>query len=482
MRAIQPVLIHVSVIAGALALGLLARRLIPEGTRDPSASLRDTLPATPENTSPAARPEPALQDWSAAAWEEAAAGLRTAHRDTNPLRTQNGLLQKLLASARTPADFAVLADMLNDMPYCWEAQSAVEAIFRRWAVTDPAGAMEAMKKLDVPQVRQAAVQAVLTEWASQNPEAALTWLKTQPGGTARSQGPSIVMREMARRDPEGTARRCLEAETGSMEYGEAQTTLSVWAAKDPGKTLEAIAALPSDQRRHELLPSALLAITEKDPAFALQESLKVPAGDAPPISNDIVRQWATKDPASALREVTGLPEGEVRERLLFSLAQGGPADYSGLLETLPEGSDRAAFVNGLVDARLQSGLQPNPAEAAELAMKHATGTERVALLEKVGHMWPDIDAPAASLWLSRLEAGPDRDAAVGSFVRKLFETDPEASLVWSASLSDEGKRSRRLVELYTRWREKEPEVAQHWRDTSPDLPENARTELAEKFP
>lgn len=481
MRGIQPVLIHVSVIAGALTLGLLARRLIPEGTRALSASLPGT-PVIPESTSTAPRQEPALQDWSATAREEAAAGLRASHREANPLRTQSCLLQKLLAGARTPADFAVLADMLNGMPYCWEAQSAVEAVFRRWAVTDPAGAMEGMKKLDVAQVRQAAVQAVLTEWAGRDPEAALTWLKTQLGGTARSQGPSIVLREMARRDPEGTARRCLEAETGIMEYGEAQTALSVWAAKDAGTTLEAIAALPSDRRRDELLQSALVAITEKDPAFALMESLKVPAGDGLPISNDIVRQWANKDPAAALREVTALPEGKVRERLLFSLAQGGPADYSGLLETLPEGKDRAAFVNGLVDARLQSGLQPNPAEAAELAMKHATGAERVALLEQVGRVWPDIDAPAASVWLSNLEAGPERDAAVGSFVRKLFETDPEASLVWSASLSDEGKRSRRLVELYTRWKEKEPEAAQHWRETSPDLPEKARSELAEKIP
>jgi hypothetical protein len=64
-----------------------------------------------------------------------------------------------------------------------------------------------------------------------------------------------------------------------------------------------------------------------------------------------------------------------------------------------------------------------------------------------------------------LAAGPSRDAALGSYIDALAESNPELAVGWIDRLIDPETRSSRIESVATVWLAADPPAAQAWLKT-----------------
>jgi hypothetical protein len=138
---------------------------------------------------------------------------------------------------------------------------------------------------------------------------------------------------------------------------------------------------------------------------------------------------------------------------------------------------RQKFLYGLVLGSIYDGRERDYPQSLTLAAQLTDEKLRMDMIKAVGGSWGRTDAPSASEWLTSLAPGPERDGAIGEFVRSAFVTDPAAALTWSASIADDGKRSRRLMELYPKWLKSDATSATAWLFRQTNLSETDRSAL-----
>ena len=148
-----------------------------------------------------------------------------------------------------------------------------------------------------------------------------------------------------------------------------------------------------------------------------------------------------------------------------------------MISGLPEGPDREAFLAGHARNSIDTNEHFLPPEALNRIDRVSDGKNQDELWRELGGVWGGRDPVSASEWLKQEPAGPRRDAVTGEFVRSLIKTDPEAALLWSTSISDPGKRSRRLAELFPKWAEQDGPAAAAWLESAPVMTEEERTNL-----
>jgi hypothetical protein len=90
--------------------------------------------------------------------------------------------------------------------------------------------------------------------------------------------------------------------------------------------------------------------------------------------------------------------------------------------------------------------------------------------------WADTDANAAGTWLRNFPAGPERNEAVVNFAWTVKDADPEASLTWAGTITDEGQRNETSYRLAREWMQRDATNARQWIEQS-QLPEGARQRL-----
>ncbi|MGI9242465.1 MAG: hypothetical protein ACR2RV_16825 [Verrucomicrobiales bacterium] len=211
----------------------------------------------------------------------------------------------------------------------------------------------------------------------------------------------------------------------------------------------------------------------------------------------MVHGLADGDPMAAANFVFELGEGGDRQAEgLLRIVTGemlrsvGPEEASRWSESLPEGELRASAMDSVANRFVAE----NPVAAAAWAERFADQPESARVIEEVGDEWAERDPVAAVGWLETLDTGegktqglhsafsewvkrdplaasehlvamtdsPERDSAIGGFVRRLAWEDPQSAIAWAGEISDAGAREQTLVRAGQAMFQRDADGAREW--------------------
>jgi hypothetical protein len=292
-------------------------------------------------------------------------------------------------------------------------------------------------------------------------------------------------------------------------------------------------ALGITEQRMSEYGMLLHAWAKADPKGALGYAMKHTG--TPFARQAIMTSWSTDDPDAAIAFVKHQSEGA--NPLLVGIIRGiAPADLSratGLLQELPysrergdalqgilpfvmeNGADLALnWAAGLADPQLKSGAltyimsdlaDSEPMRAAELLITLGDNDAAVRVADDVagslarvdleqaknwsagldddlraeavegiiGH-YASQDPVAASGWLGSLAGTINLDSAIRQFAWRSQGSQPELAADWIGQIQSPERRNEMYNSVLSRWLRSDPTSAEHWIQSTPDLPEGVR--------
>ena len=415
--------------------------------------------------------------------------LQESWKGENPLRLQAAVMLRILRGARSSADFAAALPLLSGQPEEGSLDEHLVAplakiLFERWAAVDPAAALTGTLRMAGRQSQYQLTNAVMKVWAANDPQGALTFVLTQPKPLS-GDAASALFGELGRRDPALAMTLAAQAGEHGLMTDMAALVLRPWSDTDPAAAFQWITEYARPEKRFALADACLQGANSKlglEATVAKFSALGLTAKERDILTGRAVSMGylGNDKPEPVLKAIASIQDDETRRETVSSLAALGnyPADQTGaFLDGLPAGPDRDAFLYGRARAGIISDDHFNASESLERITDVPSPKNQDELWRELGGRWGGRDPVAVSHWLTDEPPGPRRDAVAGELVRSLVRTDPEAALLWSASISDPGKRSRRLAELLPQWSAKDDTAARSWLESATVLSESDRTAL-----
>ena len=324
-----------------------------------------------------------------------------------------------------------------------------QLVIEHAAETDPESVLIALAAAGQTKQNGEYYRDVLRSWAARDPEAARRFFEQTTLQDKSADAKSIagaMVREMVKTDPEGTFRwlRGLKAGFTDDVAHDALQTLSHYDGVKAGKLLTQNGDL---KKAPEFVAAMAAGWARTEPEKALAWALSLPSNISSAGIRTASAALAEKDFAAALSTV-GTLQVDQRAAALNGVvaAVGGPhlKELLPLVEGLPESVDRTAAVGSLVNT------------------------------------WADKSPEEAGTWLASQPAGPSRDQGAIVFALKTFESDPETSLDWAASINANEQRQKGVDGLLDAWLKKAPKAARAWVQQSDQLSDADRARLLDK--
>ncbi|HEX2750976.1 MAG TPA: hypothetical protein VHM91_23415, partial [Verrucomicrobiales bacterium] len=320
-------------------------------------------------------------------------------------------------------------------------------------------------------------------WAASDPGAALAFVLTQPEPWRGSSAASLFA-ELTRRDPALAMTFATQAKEQGLRSDLANLVLRPWAMADPSAALRWIADQARPENRYAFAEACIRSACSQLGLADAAEKLKPLGLTSEEYDTLLWRAISSgldyagrENPENTLKAILSMKDPAIRRESIRFIGMGNLSaeQKATLLNSLPPGADRENFLYGQARLGIMSfDFEPGKALQGIAAVAPA---QQDALLRELGAKWGANDPVGASRWLVDEPPGPRRDAVAGEFVRSLVRTDPEAALIWSARLGDEGKRSRRFAELLPLWAAKDPVAADAWVESAGVLSEEDRVTL-----
>jgi hypothetical protein len=465
------------VVGAAFCGGLGIKRWLMEPTA-PAPVSRGLNPVAPGGAK--ARMRELHPPLTATDFAIAAEALRAAGGSITPQHDILAACEKLLAEARTTADFERLIALFNEATVPQQMEPLMMAAFLRWGTRDPKAAASGVDALRFMHMRLRIADALFSEWTRRDAAAALSFLESAPPGSVRRDGPVAAFRVLAEADPEAAVRRALTWKMEVHPRSVLKAVCEVWVKQDVNPAL-AFAGRGDEIHRENML-SALVEVAP--PERTWQEIPMLPGLSDKQRADLLMRvldHWGhqIEEPVAA---VLALPPGEVRDNLLRRAAEhaagNGLARGEALLASMPDETTRTQWLKLLAAGAISDKGHARPAETIRLASQLPPGEDQMALIAEAGASWGRLDAPAASHWLTQQPPGGLRDAFTGEFVRGAFASDPAAALTWAANIGDGTLRAARLAELYNAWHQRDLSGAAAWLEQSGLSEQDQRSAMA----
>ena len=478
--------ISIGIILAAWALGFAVRawlRLSPAEGSKVTVAERQSIS---KDSSPA---NPPLVSETTETLQTLAKDLRGAWLAENPYRVQAAAVLRILRGAKTPADFAAALELISK-----EAEETsldehfvaplAEILFKRWAAIDPAAAMLATSRMAGRQTVSRLRFEIAKIWGAKDAPAALEFMLGQPD-PFRHDATFTLFQELGGSNPAQAMALAQEAEAKGVKMDLVALVLRPWATQDPRAAVQWVMTGMPANKRLESLEACLqgsgwsLGMAE---TAEMVNGLELDQHDRDALLGRLVENGISwpDDPQKGLKAVASIHDDETRRRALKQIASLGnypDSQTEALISGLPEGPDRQAFLAGHARDSINTNEHFLPSEALSRIDRVSDGKSQDELWRELGGVWGGRDPVTASEWLKQEPAGRRRNAVTGEFVRSLTKTDPEAALLWSTSITDPGKRSRRLAELFPKWAEQDGPAAAAWLESAPAIDENERTKL-----
>jgi len=383
---------------------------------------------------------------------------------------------------------------LNDLKPA-PAGSVYEALFRRWAATDPIQAIEQRQSVPGQDADVRMLSAIMTVWVEQQPEAALKWLQSQPdseslpAGTWRRAMIADMFDIWAAKDLEAATKACEQLPDGTKEMAW-EYVLNQRIEKNPASAAAYVTNLPAGDYRQRAIEAlgnswdgtnflawAQSLPTEAERTVAFNRGLATLAGKDPQAASEIANQqtnvsgvvfgiiatvWFQRDFSAATNWVASLPEGEKKETAMLDLAdKWAQSDPKGLVSYtlgLPAGDMQTRF---LTAACRQLARRDLPG-AVELLQPLADATLRQSILEQSARSYDLPHLEQAAKYIAAMPAGDDQKAAIKGLVSSWATFDPEAAVNWLRAFPETNSQSELAQPVIKTWSQAEPAVVAKW--------------------
>lgn len=266
---------------------------------------------------------------------------------------------------------------------------------------------------------------------------------------------------------------------GSSRY-QSMMLFYAWGRKDPEAALAYTAEVGSERANFSILSSW----AEVAPSKAVEWA----KANAPVDENgNPGDNWNLVGAIHGLAKVDVGQAAEVVESMNFGEARGRALDV--VFEKLwkQDADQTKAWVNGIADERLQAGAaqrvadrlaESDPKVAAtwieSLTQPQAKARAAASIIEK----WSGQDPNATGEWVNRnFPANADNDRVREAFAYSIDNRDPQSSLAWAATITDQGRRDETLSRIARDWLRRDAQNARAVLETLPNLPENVKQRL-----
>ena len=344
--------------------------------------------------------------------------------------------------------------------------TAIETIATSMAERDPAGAMDALTDIlfrpdseDLPKTDQLEeyINAVFRKWASTDPTAAFQYL--------------------------GNIKEKFSEGNESLGHMLTKNLAKEWAIRDPNAALTWISGL-SDQEHDMVIGSVVVAIAQSNPYYSSTLLNRITdALDQAVIAGEIGAAWAQRDPEKALEwaaSLDGNASYSATSRAFQAWFENDAQAAQSAFENM-SGPARDAILMVYVQ---QFWMEDKDfSMAAQFLGQEPDGPGRGAAIIDVMGNWVRVDPYASLGWLrEQLPNSLHLDGAVKDLGYTLVDIDPLAAVLWVNVIQDPDMRQEELGRTVEAWFEQEPAQALKWIHNSQQLSDEDRTALALNYP
>lgn len=236
-----------------------------------------------------------------------------------------GSLSDPAAVARMAAyDPVSVARLLDGLPANNDSILKFSRLAEAWATTDLPKALAWAEGLEFEAIRSSALNALYRTWAKTDPDAAFGALDRISDAGIRKNISNEITWEAIERDPLA-AERWIRGMTGD-QYAHSLGLLGAFHAHTDIDTARRLLqeSIDSGARNVAWVSEEIASsFAQRDPAAAASWVMTLPPGD--PVQHGaegVVRAWVAKDPVAASEWVATLPSGDARNGAIYYLVHG----------------------------------------------------------------------------------------------------------------------------------------------------------------
>lgn len=302
--------------------------------------------------------------------------------------------------------------------------------------------------------------------AQENPESAIIWVQSNAKDADRLRGMLEVVALWAADDSE-SALLWLESNAHGLTRLETlQAGVSLWADTSPAAASKWINGMAVDGSMALAAKTLARKWVESDPKSAAQWVSGLPIGlirhDA---SRSLVNTWLQTDPEAAsiwaFQEAEFNGNYEILNETIRAFSKESPERAEILVRDMSGvGDSSKAILIGHIFGRAEQDPEATAQWLGNLSPSDPIyRTEHHNYLMQV---WAKSDSIAASMWLSEMQKGHHRDAAIKGFSKSILPFEPEAAAEWANSISDPVSRAVQLRTSVLNWSVTQNDAARNW--------------------
>ena len=346
-------------------------------------------------------------------------------------------------------------------------------VFHTWAREDLAGAVAHSKTLDqrsramggaailrsrddLPKADREALAAQLDIQVAQQdssafdlrtPEAAQrSWraaLATE-NRESRSMILHSLVQEWTTEDPQAAMRAIESLEDPRLRDELLYVGLHGWAEKEPRQAVNWVLARPRSQMRMQLLITGFSSFAAKEPSAAMDMAEELSSAERQQVLPSMFAHWAGIDARSAAARAERVEDASLRGQVLSSVAMNWatnqPDEALRWAASLPD-VDSQPVMNMVVTQIASS----DPARASVLVSQLSSGPERENTISNIVQSWAQWDPQAALTWISRMPASQVGPSAYSSLFAQWAMHDVDTAVSLASQLTDPGNRNAALT-------------------------------------
>ena len=345
---------------------------------------------------------------------------------------------------------------------------AVRAVAAGWASKNPREAMTFAANIGNPVHRDTFAQTVLMEWARKRTGEFLDWYAGLPD---RSQWARLIQWQGIAVNSEAEFQRLVSLMPEEMPAHDSQRSGISYAGDHWSSRLDWLQKLPVGPKRDFFMERAAanFASTNPEAALALLSEIRNPS-TLRRITSTVAALRAATSPQDGIAFANSLEDENVRRMArLSALNTWGLSDPRAAATWALENADTKNSNDLYSIGRNWAEHDPEGASAFALeaaAKPGAPGGAGTEMLRSVMEKWVSADAYGASLWVTKLPAGAEKDHAIGALARGAIGIDPQAALGWAMSIGDAGARDEALRNCMQSWSWKNPAAARGWLESA----------------
>lgn len=292
----------------------------------------------------------------------------------SPRKTQtlNALLE-----GWNPQDFdGALQAVIEHMPMGNNFSTAIDNVFMRWAMQDPAAAAAGLGALPPGEAYERVASKVAQSWASSGSyQDALQWAQSLPNEQTRANAIGMIFSFWGQRDI-STAVASLSNLSPAARASVAPTLVQSWARSDPSAAIAWAQSFSEPAERQRVLQLAVASWAVSAPSAAAQYALQQPPENRGELVKRIMDSWSSSDPESAAAWLAQQPNGAWRDGATAVLARSIARE---------DGAAALQWANTITDAE-----------------------RRQSELSSLYRNWQRNDPEAARQWLVRSNLSPEQ--------------------------------------------------------------------------